>query len=78
MFRLIMRGVMPGPEEIIRKESTRIEASREHEQHEALDFTWSDYLAMYIAIVRTLLPFVLLVAVVYTVFVYFFINIWLN
>lgn len=78
MFRLIMRGVMPDPEEILRKESTRLEVGREHEQREALDFTWSDYLAMYIAIVRTLLPFVLLVAVVYSVFVYFFVEIWLG
>lgn len=77
MFRLLMRGVMPDPEELIRKESTILEAGREHEQREEIKFTWSDYIAMYIAIVRTLLPFVLLIGIVYSVFVYFFINVWL-
>lgn len=78
MFRLLMRGIMPDPEELIRKESTRLESFREHEEREKIEFTWSDYIAMYIAIVKTLLPFVILIAVVYSVFVYFFVEVWLK
>lgn len=69
---------MPDPEEIIRKESTRLEEGRQHEQRDPIKFTWSDYIAMYIAIVRTLLPYVLLIGIVYSIFVYFFIEIWLK
>lgn len=76
MFRLFMRGIMPDPSEVFDKKK-HVTVGREHEQHK-LDLSWSDYVAMYIAIVRTLLPYVLLVGVAYSAFVYFFLEIWLK
>lgn len=76
MFRLFMRGILPDQSEIESKKPY-VPFGREHEQIK-LDLTWSDYIAMYIAIVKSLLPFALLVAVAYTAFVYFFIEIWLK
>jgi hypothetical protein len=68
---------MPDPEELVRKEVHQVVVGREHEQYD-LGLTWSDYFAMYIAIVKTLLPFVLLIAIVYSLFIYFFVEVWLK
>ena len=74
MLKIFTRGIMPDLTEI---QSTRKKNLYDSGENIDLDLKFSDYLAMSIAIFRSLFPFVLLIAIVYSAFVYFFLNVWL-
>ena len=76
LVRLFSKGIFPDISEIENKK-TMLPVGREHEQID-LDLGWSDYIAMYIAIVRSLLPFAMVVLVSYTIFIFFVVEVWLK
>ncbi|BEP28082.1 hypothetical protein [Helicovermis profundi] len=75
MFKVFSRGIMPDETELNMGKEKKLYESDDRPE---LDLKFSDYVAISIALFRSLLPFVLLIGIVYSIFVYFFLNVWLS
>jgi len=73
MNKIFFKGILP---DLTEEKVKKVNMYGTDEKVE-IDFTFSDYLAMSIAMFKALFPFVLLIIVVYSIFVYFFLNVWL-